>query len=223
MDELINNYDLFIFDLDDTIVKTEKYHYQAWLLTLKHFLNDDKFYFDFYFYCSKFHSFEYNSIQNYLINELKIDSLLIEQLYNEKTQRYLTLINYNRNKLVLIDGFENFINKIINNNKQFLIVTNTSKCNLDFFIELFPILQKSTKNYYRELLINKKPHPECYINVVNDFQLKKIIGFEDSITGIHALSLVSDIDIIFINSHDYYHFEYIQQNYSITKIIKNYC
>ena len=32
---IFKTYDLFIFDLDDTLVKTEEYHYDAWLKTLQ--------------------------------------------------------------------------------------------------------------------------------------------------------------------------------------------
>ena len=60
MDGLIEKYDLFIFDLDDTLVKTEKYHYEAWLKTLKEIVGKD-FYIDYNFFCSKFHSMIENS------------------------------------------------------------------------------------------------------------------------------------------------------------------
>ena len=49
MNNLINNFDLFIFDLDDTLVKSEKYHYTAWLITLKNAINDDFYFVYFYF------------------------------------------------------------------------------------------------------------------------------------------------------------------------------
>jgi len=46
MNNIINNYDLFIFDLDDTLVKTEKYHYEAWLYVLRRNI-DTSFFFQF--------------------------------------------------------------------------------------------------------------------------------------------------------------------------------
>jgi hypothetical protein len=76
----------------------------------------------------------------------------------------------------MIEGFEDFIKKIIENKKEFIIVTNTLKENIDFFSELFPILKKSSKNYYREMFKNKKPNPECYLNVLKDFSNKKMVG-----------------------------------------------
>ena len=39
MNILTNKYDLFIFDLNNTIVNVENYHYKAWLLTLQNILD----------------------------------------------------------------------------------------------------------------------------------------------------------------------------------------
>jgi beta-phosphoglucomutase-like phosphatase (HAD superfamily) len=220
MDELINNYDLFIFDLDDTIVKTEKYHYEAWLLTLKHFLNDNSFNFSFNFYCSKFHSFECDSIQKYLINELKIKNY--DESIKFKNDMYLKIINKNRSNICLVDGFEFFLNKILENNKQFVIVSNSPKIHIELFSDFFPLLKKSSKNYYREILNNKKPNPECYQIVVKEFPNKRMVGFEDSITGIHSITQVDDISLVyFINTQDYNYYKYIINNYHV-KQINNY-
>lgn len=221
MENLVDNFDLFIFDLDDTIVKTEQFHHKAWILTLKNIIDTD-FDFDFNFFCSKFHSMIEDNIKLYLVNELKIPENKYEAIYKQKTQKYLDLINANKNNLKLVDNFDYFLNKIINHSKKFVIVTNTSKCNLDFYLELFPILKKSEKNYYREMMINKKPNPECYIKVANDFPNLKKIGFEDSLTGIHALSCVSAISTVFINTRQYYYYDYIINNYPILLAIENY-
>ena len=221
MNNLIIDFDLFIFDLDDTLVQTEKYHYTAWLITLKNAINDD-FYFDFSFFCSKFHSMMEDGIKRYLIDELKIPQLLYETIYNQKTSTYLHLIHNDKYNLRLIENADIFLNEILNNLKKFVIVTNTSKCNLDFYLEKFPILKKSEKNYYREMMTNKKPNPECYLKVCSDFPNLKKIGFEDSLTGIHALSLVPSIKSVFINSTDYYYYDYIIKNYDLLLIINNY-
>lgn len=221
MDKIIDNYDLFIFDLDDTIIKTEQYHYEAWLITLKNIINHD-FHFDFKLFCCKFHSMIEDGIKKYLINDLNINENLYENIYNQKTENYLKLIHKNKHEVKLIENFDIFLNKILNKSKKFVIVTNTSKCNLDFYLELFPILKKSEKNYYREMLTYKKPNPECYLKVCSDYSYLKKIAFEDSLTGIHALSLVPCITTVFINSSDYYYYDYIKKNYSIYMIINNY-
>ena len=118
----------------------------------------------------------------------------------------------------MVKGCEKLINKILENNKKFVIVSNTLKEQIDFFSELFPILKNSTKNYYRELLKNKKPNPECYLKVVEDFPNKKFIGFEDSITGVHAITRVPEILTYYVNNDTYFHHKYILENYNITHI-----
>ena len=50
----------------------------------------------------------------------------------------------------------------------------------------------------------------------------KMIGFEDSITGIHAMSQVHSIDTVFINNPQYYYYNYINNNYKLKHVIKDY-
>ena len=216
---LIDNYDLFIFDLDDTLIKTENYHYVAWLTVLKEVKNDN-FNIDFNTFCSKFHSNKENNIKTYLLDELNITNY--DKIIEKKNRLYLEIIKKESEKIELLEGAFDFLNKIINNNKKFVIVSNSLKNNVDFFTSVFPILQKSSKNYYRELFTNKKPNPECYLKVVDDFPNHKMIGFEDSITGIHAMTLVNSIDTIFINNKNYYYYNFIITNYNINKTIINY-
>jgi beta-phosphoglucomutase-like phosphatase (HAD superfamily) len=72
------------------------------------------------------------------------------------------------------------------------------------------------------MFINKKPDPECYINVIKDFPDERKIGFEDSITGIHALTCLKEIKPVFINDHSYFYYDYIKKNYDNLSIIENY-
>jgi beta-phosphoglucomutase-like phosphatase (HAD superfamily) len=219
MEDFIDKYDLFIFDLDDTIVKTEKYHYSSWLKTIQYF-KDTNFYFDYNFFCSKFHSCKEDNIKKYICDELcMID---IKKIQDYKNNFYLNLINSLENELFLIEGFEELINCILNKNKKFVIVTNTNKNNLNYYLNLFSILKYSSKNYSNDMFIHKKPNPECYLNVIKDFPDHKMVGFEDSITGIHALSESKLIDIIFINDNKYYYYNYIIQNYKVSKTINTF-
>lgn len=219
MAELISKYDLFIFDLDDTLVKTENYHYNAWLRVFKNELGND-FHIDFATFISKFHSINPDSIKFYLQDELKIENW--ESILQKKNKLYLETIVLEQKNIKMIDGIDNFLHEIIKNNKKFVIVSNSLKSNVDFFSELFPVLKNSSKNYYRELFKNKKPNPECYLKVVEDFPNCRMVGFEDSITGIHAMTQVQNIDTIFINHLDYYYYNYIIENYKINMVIKDY-
>jgi len=219
MDYFVNKYDLFIFDLDDTLVKTEKFHYNAWLYTLKEVLSDD-FYIDYNYFISKFHSNKIDNIKSYLTNELLIENY--EDVIKKKNTYYLEFINCEKNNILLIEGAVELLETIINSNKKFVIVSNSLKSNIDYFSEIFPILKKSSKNYYRELFTNKKPDPECYLKVVSDFKNYRMVGFEDSITGIHAMAQIKNIDTFFINKSNYYYYSYIIENYKLSKTLDNY-
>jgi beta-phosphoglucomutase len=212
----IFNYDFFIFDLDDTLLKTEQYHYKAWIKLLKEEINDD-FYIDFKTYCQKFHSNKKDFIIKYLIEELKLSDHLI--LIQKKTNYYNQIIN--DIDLDFVEGAEKFLNNIIKNNKKFVIVTNSSQTSINQFLLKYPILNLASKIYYKEMFVNRKPNPDCYLKVINDFSdHKNFIGFEDSITGIHAMSQVKEIKTVFINSKNYYHYDYIIKNYNIDFIDK---
>ena len=215
MDGLIEKYDLFIFDLDDTLVKTEKYHYEAWLKTLKEIVGKD-FYIDYNFFCSKFHSMIEKSIKIYLENDLNLYNY--KEIIEYKNNYYMNIIKENKSYITLVDGAESFINKICDSNKNFIIVSNSPKEQIEFFLELFPVLKKSSKNYYREILKNKKPNPECYQKVLIDFPNKRLVGFEDSITGIQSITQVPEICTYFINTYDYIHYDYILHNYNVIQI-----
>jgi beta-phosphoglucomutase-like phosphatase (HAD superfamily) len=213
---IINNYDLFIFDLDDTLIQTEKYHYDAWIITLKKFINDDFTMSENEFF-SIFHCITQNKIPNYLQNTLHLDNYVEAIDYKNKT--YFEIINKEQSNIQMIDGCDEFISQILKQNKKFVIVSNSLKSNIDFFSELFPILKQSTKNYYREILKNKKPHPECYETVVADFPDHRFVGFEDSVTGIHAITQVPVITTYFINNPNYYHYNFIINNYLVINIL----
>ena len=106
MSKIIEKYDLFIFDLDDTLVKTEKFHYKSWLCVLREELGD-KFYIDFNYFTSKFHSNKSDCIKAYLINELNISDPT--NLINKKNNVYFDMIHRERNNLKLINGANNLI------------------------------------------------------------------------------------------------------------------
>lgn len=213
---IIDNYDLFIFDLDDTLVNTEKYHYNAWLITLKKFISDDFTMSENEFF-SIFHCITQNKIPNYLQNTLHLDNYAEAIDYKNKT--YFEIIKKEQDNIQMIDGCEEFIIQIFKKGKKFVIVSNSLKEHIDFFCELFIILKHSSKNYYREILKNKKPHPECYQMVVQDFPNQRMVGFEDSVTGIHAITQVPSITTYFINTPKYYHYKFIIDNYLVTNIV----
>jgi HAD superfamily hydrolase (TIGR01509 family) len=216
--DIIDKYDLFIFDLDDTILMTEIIHNKAWNITLSHYLKKE-YSLNFKEYCNIFHSNNgINFIPEYLENELKLNNQADVREY--KKNIYFNIIK--ENDVKLNEGVEEFINLIINNNKKFVIVTNTEKENVYIFINKYDFINKCERIYTKEMFVNKKPDPECYLKICEDYKEYKKIGFEDSLTGVHALSQVNEIDGYFVNNKEYSHYEYIINNYKEIKWINNF-
>lgn len=212
----IDNYDIFMFDLDDTLIMTEHLHHKCWVDTIKEFKGD--FNIDFLSYSEIFHTSKENGIQQFLI-ELGIEN--VEYVTQRKNKRYSKLIK-DKTNTKLKEMVEPFFNQIISNGKDIVIVTNTQIENVRTFLEIYPVLNLASKIYTREMFQKKKPNPECYNLVLTDFPNKRYVGFEDSLTGIHAMSCIPLIDIVFVNSPEYKHYFYIINNYKLKQCVNCY-
>jgi len=216
--ENILNYNLFVFDFDGTIMDTEKTHSRAWEIVLSKHM-DKEIIINMSDYQKYFHSLIKDYSKNYLniIYSIKYEDYDI--LYKLKQNMYEELIKIEDIKL--IDGVEYFLNYLINNNKKFIIVSNTSKKFIDFYSLKYPILKNTYKIYTKELFVNRKPNPECYLYIVNEFKNYKIIGFEDSLTGINALYQVN-ITPVLIYDKEYYYNNLILEKYKNIILLENY-
>ena len=212
----IEDYDLFVFDLDGTIIDTEIYHHKAWNIALSSYLSKEII-LSYDEYCKNFHINKQNGIHNYLKTEYNITDVSIFDFKNDIYQNFL-----NNNNINFIGGVDKLINSIIESNKKFVIVTNTSSSNIDILIKKIPILSHSIKICTKELFKNKKPNPECYLKIIEDFPTERKIGFEDSLSGIHALTQVPEIKCMFIQEKSYYHYNMILENYKNITWINNY-
>jgi D-arabinose 5-phosphate isomerase GutQ/beta-phosphoglucomutase-like phosphatase (HAD superfamily) len=213
----ILDYDLFIFDFDGTILDTEKYHCEAWNLALSE-LNNKDINISISDYYKFFHTL--NSINQKIILKNFYGVEDYDKIYNRKHFFYNNLI-----KTIQIDfvkGAENFLNFLIKNNKKFIIVTNTSINYIKLFQEYHPILKKAFKIYTKEDFFNRKPNPECYLRVLNDFPFEKKIGFEDSYAGLHALYQVPDILPVLYYNKEYYYSNLIINNYPNVILLNEY-
>jgi beta-phosphoglucomutase len=206
---MITDYDLFVFDLDDTLVMTEKIHYQCWLVTINKYIVVN---FDFDEFCSIFHSEREHSIPNYLKNTLMIENY--QQVIDDKNKMYTNIVKTHPERFIMNPGSHQLLQSIIELGKHFVIVTNTRFEIVKKFQTHFDIMSNATKIYCKEDFKNPKPNPECYLKVRNDFPNSKLIVFEDSITGIHAASS-AQLDTIFVNSEKYVHYSKIIKKYQL--------
>lgn len=201
------DFDLFLFDLDGTLVNTEHLHNMAYNMAFKHYNIPVSWTFDEYCHYAHYDDISIkNHISNYTDNYANV--------YNKKKKIFLDLLD---NDLNYMPGVEDLINKLVQLNKKLCIVTHSDddifnkiiqKCEL---LKLFDLV--ITKHDY----INKKPHPEAYIKALNMFpECKKVIGFEDSYKGYKALvSSGVSVTSVFVGSSSYYYYDKISPEYKI--------
>lgn len=214
-DHWIQEYDLFLFDFDGTLVDTEPLHYQANLLSILHFQHmsniSDKFNYSIY---EKYaHSIDLKELKHFIKYVFHIDDY--EAFYQKKQEIYKSLLHQQLSSHSLfIQDRLHFLEKIIHHNKSFVIVTNTSRTCIQIFKDRYPILHQALKIYTKEDFHHKKPHPECYLRVDQDFPHLRKIGFEDSLRGFHSLHQVTSITPVFLPTQDYFWTPYIRNQYS---------
>jgi transketolase len=216
--DLVSIYDIILIDLNNCIVDVAIYHYQAWLFTLKSLLGQN-YEISYDYFCEKFHPKDFKSLENYLINVLKLDN--IKDLMILKNSNYMKILK--ENNIKLIDGFEIFIQKIISKNKKFIIMSDTFYDNVEYFINLYPILNLAHKCYHRGLYNNEKFTNEIYINIVNDL-ITKNQNICYITYYVSAIDLFYDkIKVIYLNNYlnNDVHYKFILDNYKIT-CVKNY-
>lgn len=217
-----SSFDLFIFDFDGTIVNTEPIHYQCYLQAISNYQNkysyedmiQKEFTYDIYLQYA--HSLDLNDMKNYLKYHFHIPKHMYQIIYQEKQRLYSQCI-LNPNFIEYCPGMESFIQHIISHQKEFVIVTNTSKKHIDTILShpQCHLLQSAAKIYTKEDFFHKKPYSECYLKVCNDFPYHHHkIGFEDSMRGFHSLYHSHSIYPIFLSSSHYLSiFDFHQEDY----------
>ena len=182
----IENFDLFLFDFDGLLVNTEPLHYEAF----KEMLKNKGFDLDWNY-------FEYSKEAHVGGDNLKRSTYekfpalfdkepSWEALRAEKGELYLKLLAMGQ--FNLMPGVEELLQLI--KDKKSVIVTNSTKEQVDFIRAKLPILKMIDHVVSREQYLNPKPSPECYLRAIELYGNKgdKIIGFEDTIKGFKALN-----------------------------------
>jgi D-arabinose 5-phosphate isomerase GutQ/beta-phosphoglucomutase-like phosphatase (HAD superfamily) len=217
----ILDYDLFIFDFDGTIMDTEKYHYNAWYNAIKEYVDiEEDIDFTMSTYEKYFHTLDHNNIKKYLEIQFNMNIDDYEYIYERKQHFYEN--NINTIPIQLMHGANDFLNFLIENNKKIVIVSNTSLKFLEIFKNKYPILNNIHKVYTKELFVNKKPNPECYLKIAHEYKDYKKIGFEDSLVGMHSLYQVTSITPVLIYNENYYHNDKIMHDYINIIKLENY-
>lgn len=210
----IDDYDLFIFDFDGTILDTESNHYLSYMKTFKDLGKNIEI--DKQNFFGLVHNIDKTNFFNFL-KEVGLDNY--NELYKYKSKIFLEIMD--KARVSYIGNIEKFIDKIKNKNKEMIIVTNSSKQTMDNLKTKYSLLNLFDKIYTKDNFTKKKPDPECYLKIQDIYKNKRMIGFEDSYQGFHALSFAKSIKPFFIKSNDYYYNDVIKNNYEV-EIIDNY-
>ncbi len=218
----VEKYDLFIFDFDGTIINTEYFHYLAYINVISRILNKDieemKGRLTYEIYEKFAHSLQIKDMENYLYYHFYLENF--QDIYNQKHKEFIHLIHQYQSELKYCKGMEELLKNIIESEKEFVIVTNSSIKSIEYFLEMpkFHLLKKVKKIYTKEDFMNKKPHPECYLKVIHDFpHHSRKIGFEDSLRGFHSIYQLNHlITPVFLGLEDYFYYKKIQNDYPHT-------
>lgn len=212
----IDDYDVFVFDFDGTIMDTEYTHYLSWKKTIQTFVPDFNITEDEYF--KHVHHLDTKTFQNYLYEKYNLTNY--DELYKKKSEFYKEEIKTRCH--IFIGNFEMFLYKITSKlkKKDLIIVTNSSISSINIFLNLYPQLN-IFKIFTKENFTKRKPDPECYQKIAEIYKGKRIIGFEDSLVGVHALIQVPEIIPFHIKPSNYYYNNLIKEKYNI-HVIENY-
>ncbi len=208
----IDDYDLFIFDFDGTIMNTEPYHYSTYLKAIKEYNNEINLTQNEYF--KLVHDLDRTNFEK-LFKNFK------SEVYKKKSDYYCEIVKDENICIDYIGNIDKFIEKIKKKNKKAIIVTNSSILSINILKNIYPLLNQFDEIYTKEDFNNKKPNPECYLKIAEIYKNTRMIGFEDSNPGVHALTCVKDIKPIHIKSPNYYYNDIIKQKYKIN-VIDNY-
>lgn len=183
----IDDFQLFLFDLDGLLVNTEIIHFQAYINMLKR----RGFNLDWTFlkFCEVAH-FDDESLKDgvyALFPDLFDQESNWQVLRKEKNLIYIDLLK--SSKVNLLKGVEKILIELERKNKKRCVVTNSTKLMTDIIKSKQLLLEKIPNWITREDYLSPKPNPDCYLHAISLFAKKgdRIIGFEDSLRGIKAL------------------------------------
>lgn len=190
------SYDLFLFDLDGLLINTEPIYYKAFQNTWKAFSVFVPIDFSTYYSLA---ALGRSAFQQALISQFPQTAAFFPAFFNERDYHYKQIIKCTSPQLM--EGAEDLLNRLIQKNKPFGVVTNSSSTITDYFRDKLPLLNQAHFWVTRDLYSRAKPAPDSYQYAYQHYGIgKKILGFEDSLKGLRALAKIP-ATLIAINSH----------------------
>lgn len=198
----VDDFDLFLFDLDGLLVNTEILHYQAYIEMLKRRGSHLNWSF------SKFLEiahFDGDSLKNGIYFDFP--TLLKKEpnfniLREEKNLIFLDILK--ASKIDFLPGVLSLLETLDKKDLKRCVVTNSSKKMTDLIILKCPELKNIPNWVTREDYLNPKPSSDSYLKAIEMFSLQedRIIGFEDSLRGIRALQQTKAVSVLISDRTD---------------------
>ncbi|HXF28454.1 MAG TPA: HAD family phosphatase [Chlamydiales bacterium] len=197
----IENFDLFLFDLDGLLVDTEQFHFMAYKEMLRR--RGFQFPLDYPAYLRMAGS-DSKAPEKYVYStfpELQKKEPDWTVLYQEKKQAFLEIVE--ENQAPLCQGAEQLLEELVKKNKRRCVVTHSPLPLVMQLKKQQPILESIPLWLTREDYTQAKPSPDGYLKAIATFSQPddRLIGFEDSERGLKAL-LQTPATPILVNSMD---------------------
>lgn len=211
LENYINKTNLFLFDLDGTIILTDNIYYNIWteILSTYNIKLTNDIYNEYIFGNSD------STVVSTLLNNY--DNIDITNLSIKKDELFIKNIN----EIKLIDGVVEFIKQVKKEGHKLSIVTNCNRKVCEYILKQINIHDIIDTIIIGNECVNSKPYPEPYQTAIDYFNStsEKAIIFEDSKTGLLSANGVCPKSIIGIETH---YTNYELNNYNIEFSIKDY-
>lgn len=172
----------FIFDLDGTLVLTERYHYEAFRAV---FMPSD------INYTYKLHTTLYTGSGDYEIiaSEFKkkgIPTRFIQKAMESKQKLYRKIVK--EKSIPIVKGANTFLTQALRIGIKMAIASSSVKRNVDLILEKTGLYKYFQIVVTREDVKKTKPHPEIFLYTAEkiEAQPNETVVFEDTPRGIEA-------------------------------------
>lgn len=194
----IHDFQLFLFDFDGLLVNTEHLHYQAYVNALA--ARGIDLGWSFQRFCELAH-LNANGLKEAIWEAKPELASIWPTIYAEKTKGYIDLLG--TGKVELMPGVAKLLEELDRAEIRRCVVTHSLRRYVEAIRAQNKALQSIPHWITREDYEQPKPNPECYLRAIQLYGKTgdRIIGFEDSIRGLQALSQTPALPVLVCSAH----------------------
>lgn len=185
--EWIHKFDLFLFDFDGLLVNSEELHFLAYQEMCRARGYNLTWDLPTFFKAAHFKSTGLKEAMYAQFPKLYVEEPDWSILYAEKKEVYQLLLQ--KGQINLMAGAQALLEALEKNNLRRCVVTNSLYEQVEVIKAQHPALQSIPVWITREDYQEAKPAPDGYLEAIKRLGKPgdKVIGFEDSTRGLHAL------------------------------------